>query len=219
MTYINMKLYISKYFILITLFASYHTAVCSQDSKYEERIVKYHSAWNNLIPSYLKTQYAGSMGLISVGTGWDYGKNNQWETDVMLGWVPKYETDHDKVCFTLKQNFIPWSINPGNKDWIIEPFACGLYFNTVFGEEFWGKEPSRYPNKYYNFSTKLRTNIYIGQRITYKIPTHKRNFGKALTFFYEISTNELYIVSAVDNDYLKPTDYLHLSLGLKLQLF
>ena len=36
--------------------------------------------------------------------------------------------------------------------------------------------------------------------------------------FYEISTCDLYIVSAFTNKYLKPKDYLSLSFGVKLQL-
>ena len=27
-----------------------------------------------------------------LGTGWDYGKRNQWETDVFLGVLPKYQS-------------------------------------------------------------------------------------------------------------------------------
>ena len=73
----------------------------------------------------------------SFGTGWDYGKRNQWETDVLLGFIPKYSSKKAKVTMTLKQNYMPWSINIG-KGFSTEPLACGLYVNTVFGNQFWG---------------------------------------------------------------------------------
>ena len=38
-----------------------------------------------LIPTHTKIQFAGNMGLLSFGTGWDYGRRNQWETDVFFG--------------------------------------------------------------------------------------------------------------------------------------
>ncbi|MFR9166355.1 MAG: hypothetical protein ACLVKO_09150 [Dysgonomonas sp.] len=221
-----MKWLISKALFVILSFLTISTATYSQDSTavadkngYEKRVERYYSFWKKLIPNYMKLQYAGSMGLISVGTGWDYGRNNQWETDVMLGIVPKYSTNKTKISFTLRQNFIPWNIKLGNKGFSLDPMACGLYVNTIFGHEFWTKEPERYPKGYYNFSTRLRFNVYLGQRLTFKIPEDRRIFAKSLTFYYEVSSSDLYIVSAATNSYLKPKDYLHLSLGLKVLLF
>lgn len=215
----NMKWWHSKkaYLLEFVILISYFSCLSAQNG-YEKRIEKYQTFWNHLIPSYTKIQYAGNMGLLSFGTGWDYGKNNQWETDVFFGFVPKYDTDKFKVTFTVKQNFIPWKIKL-KKGFSIDPLACGLYVNTVFGEDFWSKEPAKYPDNYYKFSTKIRFNIYLGQRITFRIPPEKRFFAKSITLFYEVSTNELYLISAVQNSYLKPDDYLSLSLGLKMQVF
>lgn len=160
--------------------------------------------------------YAGNMGLLSFGTGWDYGKRNQWETDILLGFIPKYSSKKTKVTMTLKQNYMPWSINIG-KGFSTEPLACGLYLNTVFGDQFWVNEPDRYPKGYYGFSSKVRIHIYMGQRLTYDIDPQRRFLAKSVTFFYEISTCDLYLVSAVQNSYLRPRDYLSLSFGLKFQ--
>ena len=119
---------------------------------------------------------------------------------------------------TLKQNYMPWSISLG-QDFAVEPLACGMYLNTVFGGEFWAHEPDRYPKGYYGFSSKIRIHVFLGQRLTYNIPPRWRLGARAVTFFYEISTCDLYVVSAFLNKYLKPKDYLSLSFGLKTQLF
>lgn len=58
---------------------------------------------------------------------------------------------------------MPWKIKL-NDQFNIEPLACGLYLNTVLDNEFWVKEPEKYPSGYYGLSTKLRTNIFAGQR-------------------------------------------------------
>lgn len=185
---------------------------------YDRRVEKYQNQWMKLIPTHTKIQYAGGMGLVSIGAGWDYGTNNQWETDVILGFLPKYSTKDNKLVLTLKQNYIPWNI-PLNKNFSLEPLTTGLYVTTILNGDFWVSEPDKYPNSYYSFSTKLRFNIYLGQRIRFNIPQDKRFFAKSVTAFYEISTNDLYIGSAIPNSYLKPIDYLKLSFGLKFQLF
>ena len=188
----------------------------TKPTRYMRNSLRARQRWERLIPTYSKIQYAGNMGLLSFGTGWDYGKRNQWETDFFLGFVPKYSSKKTKITMTLKQNFIPWDITLG-KGFILEPLTCGMYVNTVFGSQFWVSEPDRYPKGYYGFSSKVRFHVFAGQRLEYDIPSHRRLFARSVTVFYEISTCDLYLISAVQNSYLRPRDYLSLSFGLKFQ--
>jgi hypothetical protein len=96
---------------------------------------KYRAVWSRLIPTYLKIQYAGGMGLCNVGVGWSYGKVEQWETDLFLGFVPRYSSDEGKITFTLKQNYIPFRV-PINQRLLVDPLTLSLYLNTVFNDEF-----------------------------------------------------------------------------------
>ena len=208
--------------ILMGLFVCFFTLVGHAESveetnRYKKRVEGYQNLWESLMPTYTKLQYAGGMGLMNVGFGWSYGKNHQWETDVFLGFIPRYSSDNAKMTFTLKQNYIPWRIKL-NDTFTFEPLECGLYFNTVFSDEFWTKEPDRYPKGYYNFSTRVRTHAFVGQRLRFNIPDKKRLFARSITAFYEISSCDLYIVSAFTN-HLNPNDYLRLSLGLKFDIF
>ena len=45
-----------------------------------------------LIPTQGVIQNAGNMGLVSCGVGWDYGRRSQWETHLLLGYVPKHKS-------------------------------------------------------------------------------------------------------------------------------
>lgn len=189
------------------------TGLKRSEKRYEERINRYR----NSVPSYSKIQMYGDMGLISAGVGWNYGKRDQWETDIFLGLIPKYNSENAKATMTLKQNFMPWNI-PLKGNFSFEPLSCGLYLNTVLDNNFWTHEPSRYPHGYYGFSTRIRIHIFLGERITYEIHQEKRFFAKAITLYYEISSCDLYIISAFTNRYLKPKDYLKLSFGLKFQI-
>lgn len=208
--------------ILMGIFVCFFTLVGHAESieeinRYKKRVEGYQNLWESLMPTYTKLQYAGGMGLMNFGFGWSYGKNHQWETDVFLGFIPRYSSDNAKMTFTLKQNYIPWKIEL-NETFTFEPLECGLYFNTVFSDEFWTKEPDRYPKGYYNFSTRVRTHAFVGQRLRFNIPDKKRLFARSITAFYEISSCDLYIVSAFTN-HLNPNDYLRLSLGLKFDIF
>lgn len=185
-------------------------------SKYDKRINHYRKNWERLIPTNNVLQFAGNMGMFSLGTGWDYGKRDQWETDILLGFIPKHDSPRTKITMTLKQNYIPWSIDMG-KQFALEPLTCGLYLNTVFGHEFWVHEPDRYPEGYYGFSSKIRAHIFLGQRLTYDIDKERRFFAKSVTLFYELSTYDLVLISRVTNKYLRARDYLSLSFGLKFQ--
>lgn len=187
-------------------------------NRYDQRVHRYRRNWEALIPTHTKIQFAGNMGLLSLGTGWDYGKRNQWETDIFLGFLPKYESKRPKLTFTVKQNYLPWSLQIKQSRFSVEPLSCGMYLNTVFGDEFWMSEPDRYPKGFYGFSSKMRIHAFLGQRITYDIDPQRRFTAKQITLFYEISTCDLYIVSAFTNKYLKPKDYLSLSFGIKMQL-
>ena len=190
----------------------------TRSNRYDRRTHRYRKHWEALIPTHTKLQFAGNMGLISIGTGWDYGKRNQWETDILVGFLPRYQSHENKLTFTVKQNYMPWSLQIKESHFSVEPLACGMYLNTVLGDEFWVSEPDRYPKGYYGFSSKVRIHIFLGQRITYDIDPKRRFTAKAITFFYELSTCDLYVVSAFTNKYLKPKDYLSLSFGIKLQL-
>lgn len=152
--------------------------------------------WRRMIPTHVKVQYAGGMGFLSFGAGWDYGRKCQWETDLYLGFLPRSKADKFYVTTTAKQSYIPWSIACGNR-FAVEPFYCGMYINTIIGEKFWVKEPDRYPRKYYTFSTKIHTFLFIGQRLTLYTNRCTRSLLKGVTAYYELSTCDLYLISAV----------------------
>lgn len=170
----------------------------------------------SLVPSSYMVQYAGSIGLLSTGAGWDYGRSKQWSTDFLVGYVPKYDTDRPKLTLTLRQSYTPWKIRL-NKQLTYHPLRTGAYLNTTLGKQFWYKEPDKYPNSYYRFSTRLRINIFAGQDFSYKIKSSSSYF-EGIKFYYDLHTSDLYLISRVQNKYLKFDDYIGLALGVKLQI-
>lgn len=184
----------------------------ASERRWDKRTHVQYEGWERLRPKHAKLQYAGGMGFLSLGVGWDYGRRCQWETDLFIGFLQAKYAGKTRLTFTLKQNYIPWSVSLHPR-WSVEPFYCGMYINTITGEEFWQREPGKYPNKYYNFSTKIRPYLFVGQRMTLHTP--KGPFHSA-TLFYEISSCEFYLISKFTNRSLRAKDYLRLSFGIKL---
>jgi hypothetical protein len=194
----------------------------TRESKYDRSLERKQRIWASLIPTHFLIQNAGNMGVLSAGIGWSYGKNRKWETDLLFGYIPRHDSSRGKLTTTLKGNYIPWRIelNPSTAAekwrWKFEPLTASLYLNTVYGHEFWKSQPSRYPDKYYEFmSTKFRLNVALGQRITLKIAENKRRRHNRITLFYEIGTCDLYIRSLFQGQDVSIGDILGLSLGAK----
>lgn len=186
-------------------------------SHYDKRIHRYREHWGALIPTQFVVQNAGNMGWLSAGLGWDYGHRRRWETHLLFGFIPKHQTSRAKLTMTLKENFIPWS-HQLKRGFHIEPLTVSLYFNTVYGHEFWKSQPHRYPDKYYDFmSTKFRVNVALGQRFTIDIPQEKRRTSKSISLFYEVSTCDLYLRTFFQDRNVHLGDILGLSIGVKFQ--
>lgn len=220
-----MKWFPIKILCILPAFLSPAVHVCAGDTlsapavqtrRWDKRVHLKYKRWERLKPTQASLQYAGGMGMFAIGAGWDYGKRCQWETDFLWGFLPKkYAGEKTRLTFTVKQNYIPWSISFDPR-WTLEPFYCGLYVTTITGDEFWKREPGKYPNKYYNFSTKLRPYIFIGQRFGFN-PSH--NLLRNISSYYEVSTCELYLVSKATNRTLRMKDILRFSFGIKVHLF
>ena len=192
----------------------------NRSSRYERIVRRYHKFWMGMVPSHIKVQYAGSIGLFSIGMGWHYGgrQHRKWETDLQFGYLPRYHRRTGNFILTARESYIPFRVRLGdNLD--IEPLSCGLFFSSIFGEEYWREQPSRYPRKYYGFSTSIRANVFIGQRLRFDIPSSVRKRNNSLTAYYELSASELDLISFSTNRWVSLWDILSLSVGIKFDLF
>lgn len=194
--------------ILFIAFIYFPMIMKAQSSK-EQDSSKHR--WDYLVPEQVKLQFAGSMGMLSAGPGWYYGKKDQWETDLFLGFIPRINNMQGHITFTVKQTYSPFKV--GLKRRIIyEPLTAGIYINKIFGPYFWDKLPEKYPRKYYFWATNTRFNVFIGQAVALKRQEATQRYW---SFFYEINTNDLYFLSAISNRMIKATDIINLSFGFR----
>ena len=181
----------------------------------DKRIHIKYTGVNRIIPTMGIAQFAGNMGLVSVGAGWDHGTRAQWETSLLAGFIPKEEGRKRYITVTLKETYTPWSIQINDR-FSFEPLTCGLYLNSIISRDFWVREPDHYPNSYYGFSTKIRANIFIGESFTFY--TSRNSLLRYASLFYEFGTADMYIISKATNKYLKFWDIFGVSFGVKVKV-
>lgn len=168
------------------------------------------------VPDTYTLQHGGSIGLVSVGLGWDYGRSSQWSTEGLMGYVPAYDTDRKKITLTLRQTYTPWKKSFGD-NFNYEILRTGLYINTTLGRQFWFSSPEKYPTNYYTFSTKVRVNVFIGQSIGYKFKSQS-SFFEGMQFYYDLHTTDFNLISRVQNNYLSDKNYFGIALGMKMKI-
>ncbi|MBJ2184874.1 MAG: hypothetical protein JFR38_10280 [Muribaculaceae bacterium] len=183
------------------------------NTAYYKRLQKRQERWNRLIPDLFALQYAGGIGMISAGPGWDYGSSRQWETHVLVGFLPKRYKYHHYWTFTVRETYSPWNLRIKNQ-WSVKPLTVSLSLNSILHSDFWTSQPDRYPDGYYGFSTRIRFHLGLGQRFSYDIPESKRFLGRRISVYYEISTCDLYVRQKVLNSYIPLKDILSIGAGL-----
>lgn len=193
------------YFAFLAVFYTLPVTLAAQDSV----SLKRHPKW--YIPDSFVLQYAGSIGFLSAGGGYDI-LHKKASVDILFGYLPGTIGGHDLETITLKFTASPWKIRTG-KTTIVYPFTTGTYFSYTMGGRYSSDLPSWYPDGYYWWSEAVRANIFIGGKVRHKVR------DSVWEGYYEIGTNELKLVSYVQNTgYLTIWDILHAGVGIRFYL-
>lgn len=169
--------------------------------------------WTKLKPNLFTLQYAGGIGMFSVGIGWDYGSSDQWETHALVGFTPKRYDYHTYWTVTLREIYNPWCVGI-DRHWSIKPLSVNFAINSILHNDFWTKEPDRYPHGYYGFSSRLRFHLGVGQRVVYNFPKNRKYLGSSVSAYYEVSTCDLYVRQKFLSKSIPMKDILSLAVGV-----
>jgi hypothetical protein len=166
-------------------------------------------------PYYLKAQFAGDVGLASVGIG-RHLFHSRLESDLSVGFLPKSVGGDHIFTVALKSTLLPFRPKAIRKiDW--HPFTTGVQLGYTFGGDYFAAEGflSRYPNSYYRFSTALNFYLFAGGQVNFTRVEKLHRFAA----YYEAGTMGEYLISYLQNPrYLSPTKIFHLALGVKMRL-
>jgi len=162
---------------------------------------------DSLIPDYLKIQYAGNIGFISLGTGYSFFKD-RINMDVFYGYVPSRIGGKDIHMITQKNTLSPIKLKLG-ETYTLFPLTAGFLVNFALGDNYVLKWPSHYPRGYYK-PTACYTGEFLGMRLK-----KKESYGpiEEWEVYIEVGTITPYLQACIDNDYIKVKDIISLAVG------
>jgi hypothetical protein len=188
------------------LFAS--TSVSAQEMKQEEK-----SKLHNLIPDYVKLQYAGGIGFMSAGVGYTFFKQ-RLDVSMFYGYVPKAFSIDDLHSISLQLTAKLLHIKLNDKLELL-PLNFGWYAHHTFGNDFWVRLPDKYAKDYYWWSPGRNAGVFIGAELKTKLLASKSP-ASGTAFYVRIGSRGLYIASKAGNKTIPFTDILEFGFGVAI---
>jgi len=139
------------------------------------------------IPSNIRLQYAGNIGMFSIGPSWSFFKK-RIDFEYSMGFVPKFDAEQTIYITAIKGIYIP-KLDFRVRKVIIKPLSVGLTFSYTFGNRFNKyQDTDQYPKGYYWWGTSRRYALLYRADIYAKINEKKI---KGLSFYLEASIWDL----------------------------
>jgi hypothetical protein len=169
-----------------------------------------------LIPKDAIIQYAGSIGYLSVGAGYELFGNKRGNIDLNYGYVPESKGGALHIV-TAKFAYRPFVIEIG--DWAkVYPFNPGIFIRYTFNRNLgFNFDTVQYPKGYYYFSEAARPHLSFSNEFQLiKGKVLERTGLKALSIYSEFNTNDYYLVNYFQNSTaLSPADIFKLGIGIR----
>lgn len=168
---------------------------------------------HNLAPDFLVVQYAGSIGYMSGGVGYDAFKRNA-RFSVHYGVVPKRVGGAVQV-FAAKMTYIPVVIGL-SENTSVNPLDIGLMASWHNAHHVTARWPEyQYSKGYYWWHPSLRLHLITETSFTYEF--NDDNKVTSITGYIELNANDLYIVSYFYNvRSLRITDIVKTGIGIRV---
>ena len=166
-----------------------------------------------LTPDQVGIQYAGSIGYMSIGAGYNMLKEKT-TLSFHYGYVPEVKGGQLHIA-AVKFEYKPFAIHIKDK-LIFHPLNPVFFFSYTFGKQFGlNFDEKRYEKGYYFWSPALREHIGLSSEL--KILGDKTSKIKSISLYAESNTNDLYLISWYENRTSTPIgDIFHLGLGIRM---
>ena len=192
--------------IMLLIQMHFQAEVFSQEIQKNDSI-----RYEKFMPDYVKSQFAGGIGFLSVGFGYTFF-NQKLEVSYFYGYVPKWVAIDDlhSVSLQITAKLLRYKINENIE---ILPLNAGWFIHHTFGNEYWIKLPSHYPNEYYWWSPGRNAGIFVGGEIKTKFLSNSTP-ASGTAFYGRIGTRGLYLASKIGNQSIPTQDILEFGFGV-----
>ncbi|KAA3440002.1 hypothetical protein [Rufibacter hautae] len=166
-------------------------------------------------PDYVVAQHAGLIGILAAGVGYDFGKHDRTNAELMYGFTPNYGFKNTTHTFTTRVYYQSHP-KPLFKGFQISWIRAGAGISMTIGEQFETFFPKHYPEGYYIWPTATRILPFVGSSLGREFGGKKRpHYGE---LYGEIGTSDVMIVDKYRNKGISVPDILNLAIGVRLSL-
>lgn len=158
---------------------------------------------------YLKVQYAGNIGLVSVGLGKEFC-NDKLSFDLNYGYLPESVNGVRVHTFALKPALM---VKKFNLSGFMSHCYIGASFNYGITANTYLRYPDYYPKGYY-YTNALHVNPFLGMGI--RLTPLKKKLGK-ISVYTELGTIDYEIWQAIKNKEINLVEIWNLCFGLAFQ--
>ncbi len=198
---------IKKVFIII-LFCSFTNLFAKESKETKEAKESKKKSW--YVPDYASLQFAGNIGYISVGVGYELF-DDIWYGEILYGYVPESISKAESIHLITLKNTFPIFTKEIGKNLTISPIA-GLGITYDVGSDTFTTLPSRFPKEYY-ISNAIHFTIFGGIKI-HKDFTNVKLF-QGMDFYAELGTVESYLWYAITSSEVSFSDAFSTAIGVK----
>ena len=168
-------------------------------------------AW--YIPNYIKMQFAGNIGVVSVGAGYQLFDKVLY-SELLYGYVPESVSKADKIHLITIKNTFPVFRKEIAKNLTITPIA-GFTTTIDIGTTTFTTLPSKYPDDYY-VPTAFHFTLFGGVMIHKDFINSKMING--VDFYVEMGTVETYLWYGITSKEVGLSDIFSTSIGINFYL-
>lgn len=174
--------------------------------------------FKSLIPDEATVQFAGSIGFISLGAGYELFHNKRGSLDLIYGYVPASKGGILHII-TTKFAYRPFEIRVKDiaKFYPINP---GLFISYTINKDLPIKfSGSQYENGYYWWSPALRPHLSFSSELEVSTAKHSNKSKiKSISLYIEANTNDYYAINYIHNPKsLSIGDIFQVGLGLRIK--
>lgn len=198
--------------ILIGLFVVISTMVYGQNNTTEpSQVLKADSVQINkgrfikkighaLTPVVLQWQFAGNIGMHSIGAEWNVYKN-VFRAGLSLGYVPDSRSIEPLFVGTIQIKYTPNVKIRLTDEVVIKPLNFTLNFSSTYGERFSiYNDNDHYPDDYYWWNVRTRYGLAHDLEVLYSFES---KFAKGISFYLNTSMWDVEFYSVLGNDNLE----------------
>jgi hypothetical protein len=166
------------------------------------------------VPHYVPLQFAGNIGFLSAGAGYNSNKQN-YQLAIMYGYVPRSLAKSAIHTITAKNNFpLGWYGIRNNR--AIIPYV-GLGLTVEVGGNAFFRMPSHFPESYYDFPKNLHVIAYGGARLRQLFSDDVKAL-RGVEFYAEAGTVDVYVWYKTISNQIKFHEIFSLAIGVSVLL-